>query len=179
MRGRVIGSYVAVVPDEQGESKTSSGIILKGAGSKDRFISGKVISLGSRCPDGISVGDRVLYEVMSAHPSQSGPIDADMFGGESGKFCVIIPVYKKSLKSVSELEEELHRHREDVMDIEKRHSLGQMTKLDHERLQFHERRLDELTKARQGRGRGSDLGKTYDLAKGAGVVAIIEGETNG
>ena len=174
MSGRVLGSYVAIVPDDQDTNVKKRGSLFV-AGSKlfDRYLSGKIISVGSKCPDGVEVGQRVLYERMSAHPHQTGPIDADVFGGDPDKFCVLIPVYRGSLRSVSELDEELDRRRRDVQLIEKKHENGSMDQEDRDAMVRHNFRMDQIKSERSKMGRGSNLGKIYDRARGAGVVAII------
>lgn len=174
MSARVLGSYCAIVPDNQttGAQKNGS-VYVVGDKVFSRYLSGVVVSVGSKCHEAVKVGDRVLYERLSGHPGQTGPIDASVFGGEEGKFCVIIPVYSKSLKSASELDEEIDKRNADVMLIEQRHRSGLMTDDDSDAMDRHERRMKQIKEERSNLGRGSKLGKIYDRARGAGVVAII------
>ena len=173
MGAKVLGSYVAVVPDEQGNQYMSGNLIITDRKVYDRYLSGTIIAVGTKIPEGFQVGQRVLYERMSGHPGQSAPIDASVFGGEEGKMSVLIPIHRSALKSMAELDEELDKRRRDVEEIERRNSRGEMSKHDHERLVLHERRLDEIKREQSKRGRAADIGKIYDKTRGAGVVAII------
>jgi len=174
MKGRVLGSYVAVVPDLQGNTQVVNGIHIPNRKPPGRFLTGKVISIGTKVPEGVEVGDSVVYEKQSAHPHQTGPIDASLFGGEEGKYCVIIPVYRGALKGVGEIEEEYGRHQLEVDVLKEKHEKFGLTDDEYEKLGFHDRRMKILSEKRRGRARGFQRKKLTDKAKGSGVVAILE-----
>ncbi len=174
MRGRVLGHYVVVVPDVQKENHRVGSIHIANGKPPGRFLTGTVIALGSRVPDGVSVGDSVVYERQSAHPSQSGPIDASLFGGEDDKYCVIIPVYRGALGGVGEIEEEFGRHKLEVDILKSKHEKFGLSDDEYEKLGFHDRRMHVLSAMRKGRARGFQRKSITDKASGSGVVAILE-----
>lgn len=176
MKGRLIGNYVAIAPDFQNENHVSkSGIILANGKTPYRFLTGTVLSKGSRVPGDIEVGQTVVYEKQSAHPGQTGPIDASIFGGNKDDYCVIIPVYKRALQSVADIEEEFSKHEVVMNSLKfKKESGVEFTEEDWQRFEFHDRRMTQLSLLRRGRARGYQRKSTGDTAKGSGVVAILE-----
>tara|TARA_Y100001973_G_scaffold106348_1_gene183693 strand:- start:35656 stop:36198 length:543 start_codon:yes stop_codon:yes gene_type:complete len=174
VKARAIGHYAVIVPDVQGENHTSKGIVIANGKAPFRFLTGKVIALGSRVPEGVSVGQSVMYERQSGHPGQTGPIDASIFGGEEGKHCVLVPVYKGALKSVADIEEEFHKHKIEVDALKIKDERRGLNSIDLEKLGFHDRRMSELVEMRRGRARGYQRKSIGDKAKGSGVVAILE-----
>ena len=176
MKGRLIGNYVAIAPDFQNENHVSkSGIILANGKTPYRFLTGTVLSKGSRVPEDIEVGQTVVYEKQSAHPGQTGPIDASIFGGNKDDYCVIIPVYKRALQSVADIEEEFSKHEVVMNSLKfKKESGVEFTEEDWQRVEFHDRRMTQLSLLRRGRARGYQRKSTGDTAKGSGVVAILE-----
>ena len=174
--GRVLGNYVAIAPDFQNENHVSKGgIILSNGKTPHRFLTGKVLCKGSRVPEGVEVGQTVVYEKQSAHPGQTGPIDASLFGGKEGDFCVIVPVYKRALQSVADIEEEFIKHQVEVDQLKAKKDVGDLTEQEWQKFEYHDRRMTQLASLRTGRARGYQRKSVGDTAKGSGVVAILEG----
>lgn len=175
MRGRLIGNYVAIQPDFQNENHvTKKGIILSNGKTPYRFLTGRVLCKGSKVPDGVEVGQTVVYEKQSAHPGQTGPIDAAIFGGDSDTYCVIVPVYRAALQSVADIEEEFAKHKREVNALKFKDEKMGLDEHDLEKLGYHDRRMTELAALRKGRARGFQRKSVGDKAKGSGVVAILE-----
>ena len=178
MKARPLGNFVAVCPDGQvsGHDLTSVGGIIMSIETRTHrnFISGVVISVGSRVPQDVSVGDTVVYEAQSAHGSQTAPIDAELFGGQKGLDAYLIPVYSGALVSSADLEEQLVRHQKEIELLSVKAEKGWLNPIDVERLGFHERSIALLTEKRRGRSRNGERRKKGDTAKGSGVVAIIK-----
>jgi len=174
VKGRLLGNHVAIVPDVQGEDHKVGSIFVANRKAPDRFLTGEIIAVGPRTPRGVESGQTAVYEVQSAHPSQTGPIEASLFGGEEGKYCVIIPVYKSALRGVGEIEEEYQRHQDEVDYLKVKHESGGLSDDEYEKLGFHDRRMKVLSVMRSGRARGFQRKSINDKAKGSGVVAILE-----
>ena len=174
-KARTLGHYCAVEPDTQGEVKSNAGIVLS-ADSRYRrnFLTGTVLSVGKDVKHAVSVGQKVVYERESAHPSQTGPIDAALFGGSSGKFAIVLPLYPSALLSVAELEEELLKRKADVDRLMVKGEREGLTEEDCAALELHEKRVQALDEMRTGRARGQTRRKVADNAKGSGIVAIME-----
>ena len=180
MTARTLRHYCAVEPTSQGEVKGRAGIILHESSRYNRqFLTGRILSVGKDVAGVVSVGDLVVYEKQSAHPSQTGPIPATMFGGSSDKFAVVVPLYRSSLYSVAELEEELVKRQRDVERLTGKAEREGLVKEDFDQLMIHEIKIGELEKARKGRSWGNTKRKTGDTAKGSGIVAILEDANNG
>ena len=180
MKARPLGNFVAVCPLGQSrghELSSVNGIFMSIETRTHRnFISGVVLSVGSRVPCDVSVGDTVVYEAQSAHQSQTSPIDAECFGGKKGLDAYLIPVYSGALVSSADLEERLVRHQSEIEALSVKAEKGWLEPLDVEKLGFHERSIAELTEQRRGRSRNGERRKKGDTAKGSGVVAIIKQE---
>ena len=175
MTARTLGNFCAVEPLNQGEVKSSSGLILHYTSRYNRqFLTGRVLSVGKMASDAVKVGDVVVYEKQSAHPSQTGPIPAEMFGGSPGKFAVVVPLYRASLYSVADLEEELVKRQQDVERLTVKAERHGLVREDFDQLMIHEAKIGNLEKARRGRSWGNTKRKTGDTAKGSGIVAILE-----
>lgn len=171
---RPLGHYVAVEPSGQGsELVEANGILLSVETRTHRdFLSGEVLACGSSVTE-VGVGDVVVYERQSGHPSQTGPIKSSVFGGRDDRYCVLIPVYRKALQSSADLEERLVRHQKEVEALSVKAEAGWLERLDVEKLGFHERAISELSELRRGRGRSGEHRKKGDTAIGAGVIGII------
>ena len=180
MKARPLGNYVAVCPNGQniGHALPSVGGIIMSIETRTHrnFISGVVLSVGSKVPLDVSVGDTVVYEAQSAHQSQTAPIDAECFGGQKGYDAYLIPVYSGALVSSADLEEQLVRHQAEIEALSIKFEKGWLEPLDVERLGFHERSIAMLTEQRRGRSRNGERRKKGDTAKASGVVAIIKQE---
>ncbi len=175
MKGRLLGNYVAVAPEFQnGNHVSSGGVILANSKTPHRFLTGKVLCKGSKVPPGVEVGQTVVYEKQSAHPGQTGPIDATLFGGDEGDFCVIIPVYRRALQSVADIEEEFSKHEVIMNSLKAKEESSGLTEEDWQAFEFHDRRMTQLSLLRRGRSRGYQRKSAGDTAKGSGVVAILE-----
>ncbi len=170
---RTLGIYCAVEPDSQDETVSGSIVLSHGARLRRNFLIGRVLSVGKDVRDAVSVGQRVIYERESAHPSQTGPIDAQLFGGSEGKFAVVLPLYSSALKSVSELEEELIKRQDDVQRLMIKGDQVGLSEEDIAALEIHEKRVRALDEMRTGRARGQTKRKIADNAKGSGIVAVL------
>ena len=175
MTARTLGYYCAVEPEGQGETATPSGVVLAPSTRYRRnFLIGRVLSVGKLAEGAVSVGQRVIYERESGHPSQTGPIDASLFGGSEGNFAIVLPLYPSSLLSVSELEEEMLKRKSDVDRLMVKGEAHGLTEADCAILEKHEQRVGELEEMRTGRARGQTRRKIADNAQGSGIVAILE-----
>ena len=174
-RARTLGIYCAVEPDNQGETVTGAGVVLSlDSRLRRNFLTGTVLCVGPKVSDQVSVGQTVVYERESAHPSQTGPIDASIFGGSVNRYAVVLPLYPSALKSVADLEEELVKRKADVDALATKAETQSLTDDDVAALEVHERRVRELDEMRTGRARGQARRKLNDNAKGSGIVAILE-----
>mgnify|MGYP001338247332 CR=1 FL=1 len=180
LKAKPLGNYAAICPEGQkSDLQERNGVLLSiDTRTHRNFLIGEILALGSRVPLGVSVGDRVVYERMSAHPAQTAPIDASVFGGESGLDSYLIPVYPGALLSAADLEECLVRHKEEVEKIGQQAEVRGMESIDLEKLEFHERAIQDLVRKRKGRSRNGEHRKKGDTAIGSGVVAIIDKETD-
>ncbi len=173
-KARTLGHWCAVEPDSQGEQNINGVILSLDSRYRRNFLIGKVLCVGPKAKAYLSVGSRVVYERESGHPSQTGPIDAALFGGEEGRFAVILPLYPSALDSVADLEEELLKRKADVEKMgAKADSVG-LTESDFDQLAVHEIKIKYLEDRRTGRARGVTRRKIADGAKGSGIVAILE-----
>lgn len=178
MRARPLGMYAAVEPIE---SKTFEGtnILMTAKTRHSRWLKGRVLAVGSGVGEEVSVGDEVLYEAQSAHPGQSAPIAAELFGGTDGKNCYLIPVMKQSLRSASSLDKEVAiRERE----MKRLSDLGDTRFLnDAEASQYgrHEKRVSELKEERRELARGSKWDPWKTPGRGAGIVGIVQESEDG
>lgn len=171
---RTLGHWCAVEPESQGEQKINGVILSLDSRYRRNFLVGRVLCVGPKVKDCVSVGTRVVYERESGHPSQTGPIDAALFGGSEGRFAVILPLYPAALESVADLEEELLKRRDDVDRMGKKADSVGLSESDFDQLAVHEIKIKELEDRRTGRARGVTRRKIADGAKGSGIVAILE-----
>lgn len=173
-KARTLGYWCAVEPEAQGE-QVSNGVILSlDSRYRRNFLIGRVLCVGPKAADYLSVGKRVVYERESGHPSQTGPIEASLFGGADDRFAVILPLYPSALASVAELEEELLKRKADVDRMGKKADTVGLSESDFDQLAVHEIKIKILEDRRTGRARGVTRRKIADGAKGSGIVAILE-----
>lgn len=179
MTARPLYNYVAIEALSQASFQffEGSSIIQSAITSTSRFLRGVVLRKGSLVGDEVNVGDEVLYECMSAHPSQSSPIDAEVFGGTSGKRAYVIPVWPEALLGTGEIEEEKAKRQSEIDRLSQKAKSEWLNEFEQAKLGEHERRIALLTRSRKGRSRGQNPLAIKDPAKGSGVVAVILKET--
>ena len=173
-KARTLGYWCAVEPEAQGEQNINGIILALDSRYRRNFLTGRVLCVGPKAKKYLKPGKRVVYERESGHPSQTGPIEATLFGGAEGKFAVILPLYPSALESVSELEEELLKRKADVDRMGAKADLVGLSESDFDQLAIHEIKIKELEERRTGRARGVTRRKIADGAKGSGIVAILE-----
>lgn len=173
---RPLQNYVAIESIDQTEAFRffeGTSIIKTSSTSASRFLRGIVLRKGPLVGGELSVGDEVLYESMSAHPSQSSPIDAEIFGGTPGRNAYVVPVYPEALLGTGEIEEEKAKRQREIDRLSEVAKSGWLNDVQRAQLGDHERRMVLLGLSRRGRARGSNPMPTRDPAKGTGVVAVI------
>ena len=177
MLARPLRNFVAI---QAITSKTyeCTSIIKGGArfGNGDNFLRGTVLRRGPLVGQEVPDGAEVFYERQSAHPGQTEPFDAAIFGGTPGEKAYIIPVFPCALLTSDSIERERHARKVEIerfKSISKKRSLDPLERAKYEHHQF---RLGILNIKRRGMSRGNAQNELGDQAVGSGVVAVIHKE---
>tara|TARA_A200000159_G_scaffold137664_4_gene138057 strand:- start:2047 stop:2415 length:369 start_codon:yes stop_codon:yes gene_type:complete len=96
MKARPLGNYCAVEPVYQGDTLQKIGKILVPYHVPDRInqaLIGRVLATGKNV-SGVTEGDIVIFEKHSGHPGQTWKIESTVFGGDEGKFAILMPCWK-------------------------------------------------------------------------------------
>ena len=176
MTARPLKHYVAITP-KRNKDNTYSGtsiVMPTFAHRQGQYLSGTVIAVG-RDVDAVAPGDVVVYERQSAHPGQTGKIDAETFGGNPGDDAFLVPCYPRALPSVASIDEEIDLRNRSISDLRQASSYEELSKEDRERFARQSYHIEQLKRKRTQCARGSKEDGALAKSKGRGIVAVLGG----
>lgn len=173
MTARILGSYVAVEPLQQGEDGRYGSIITPGTGRAAATILARVLAVGAEVGMVVAEGDIVLVERQSGHPGQAGALDAAHFGGTPGRFAVLVPCEPGPKAAGGD--DEHDRVAADLAALKSRWKLAASVPPEIERqARRYDARLAEIDSRRAGHARTRRLKQTLDAARGRGILAVVD-----
>ena len=174
MGARPLGNFVAVTPCNQGrETYEGSNLINLGlTKTRGNYLSGTVLAVG-KLVEAVKPGDRVVYEIQSAHPGQDKAISAEVFGGNDGDWAFLIPCYHEALPSVASIDTELELRNKSIEGLRSAASFEALSDVDQELFAKQSHHIERLKRERTRHARGASDDTILSKARGRGIVAVI------
>lgn len=171
--------YVAVEPLTQRTGAVKVGSVFLSQQLVKATLRGRVLAIGEGVRE-LQVGDMVAYERQSAHQHQTSPIPAGYFGGEEGKFAVLVPAGRYA-EDTSSTDTELLKRKAALEELKQTWRNKAVPKDVQWQAEKHAYEIERLHAKKRRGGRTKAFTRSDQAGKvvNQGIVAVISQEEEG